>query len=38
MQISALLVDDSPIAIQIVCYHRHAAGCVVVGEAGGASN
>jgi two-component system chemotaxis response regulator CheY len=36
MPITALVVDDSPTARQIICYHLRAAGCEVVGEAGDA--
>jgi two-component system chemotaxis response regulator CheY len=36
MPITALVVDDSPTARQIICYYLRAAGCVAVGEASNA--
>jgi two-component system, chemotaxis family, chemotaxis protein CheY len=36
MSITALVVDDSPAARQIISYYLRAAGCMIVAEAGNA--
>lgn len=36
MSITALVVDDSPAARQIISYYLRAAGCAIVAEAGNA--
>jgi|SRR5579885_1380799 len=38
MPVSALVVDDSAAARQIIAYHLGHAGCTIVGEAGDASD
>ncbi len=38
MPVSALVVDDSAAARQIVAYHLSHAGCTIVGQAGDASD
>ena len=37
MSITALIVDDSATARQIISYHLHHAGCTIIGEAANAT-